>query len=147
MGRGVSNSHLTKGKWRFKTKREWQQWIDTLEESTVRDMSIEVSFTPNPRTFQQNSALHLWCSLQGSAMNEAGFEQRAFFEAARNGYDVPWRTITVKENIWRPVQVAMKKPKSTTEVNKLELSDVYDTVCRALGGIGAPIVPFPSKGL
>jgi hypothetical protein len=45
-------------------------------------------------------------------------------------FDIPWRKYSVKEFLWRPLQVAMTGKESTTKANKLEYPEISETLTR-----------------
>lgn len=94
------------------------------------------------RTPPQNRALHLFCRHMSEALNDAGLNVMA---TLKHDAEIPWNEHLVKELIWRPVQVAMYDKKSTTELNKLEVSDVYEVINRHLAEKHGIVVPFPSE--
>lgn len=93
------------------------------------------------RSAAQNSSLHLFCRWLSDALNEAGLSVR---ETLREDVEIPWTPDSVKELIWRPVQKAMIGKESTTRMNKLEPSDVYDVLMRHLGEKHGIYVAWPS---
>ena len=96
------------------------------------------------RTTQQNKALHLDFDLIATALNEAGFGMKAVFEVKNQ--EVNWCASTVKEALWRPLQLAMYDKKSTTELTTGEVSKVHDQLMKALGeSLGFPYVHFPDE--
>lgn len=99
------------------------------------------------RTSQQNKALHVDCSLIAGKLNDAGIEKHEFF---KQGYFIPWTTISVKDDIFRPVMKIMFKKNSTTEIekNSNELSEIHDVIMRELGekhGIEYHDFPYDPK--
>lgn len=93
------------------------------------------------RTPQQNAALHLFFTRVAESLNEAGYGVKRFYEEVKK-VEIDWSAGQVKENIWRPVQQAMTEKYSTTELEKIEVSAVYEQVNKVLSEIGIH-VPFP----
>jgi|TARA_S200002703_G_scaffold98191_1_gene84882 hypothetical protein len=93
------------------------------------------------RSDQQNKAMHVYFALVSEALNEAGYGVKRFFEEVKK-VEIDWSEGQVKENIWRPVQQAMTEKYSTTELEKIEVSAVYEQVNKVLSEIGIH-VPFP----
>ena len=46
--------------------------------------------------------------------------------------------------LWKPIQEAVLQKKSTTELKRKEIDDVYDTINLALGQKFGIHVPFPT---
>lgn len=93
------------------------------------------------RTLTQNRALHLWCRLLAETLNDAGFDMKRVIKPE---VDIPWTGPSVKEYLWRPVQEALLQKRSTTDADRTEYTEVYETLSRHLGeklGIQAPEWP------
>lgn len=103
-------------------------------------ISVEVKRL-GTRSAAQNASLHLCCQWIADALNDSGLSVR---QVLREDVDVPWTMIRVKELIWRTVQQAMIGKESTTRMNKLEPSDIYDVLMRHLGEKHGIYVPWPS---
>ena len=99
-------------------------------------------FGRGTRSDPQNRAIHLFCRLLAEALNDAGFDVRRTMKA---DFEVPWNETLVKELIWRPVQIAMLNKKSTTQLNKMEVSDIYEVINQNIASKHAVHVPFPSN--
>ena len=61
--------------------------------------------------------------------------------------DLPWTMETVKELIWRPLQMHVTKKKSTTKLNRVEIDKIYDIFNKYLADRAGVHIPFPSKTL
>lgn len=94
-----------------------------------------------PRTTTQNAALHLYFKEVAEALNGAGLSVQATLQNYKMELD--WSQEAVKDLIWRPVQIALTKKRSTTELAKHgEITDIYEHVNRFLSQMGVH-VPFP----
>ena len=91
------------------------------------------------RTLQQNKALHKYFSLVAEALNDRQLTVKTIIKA-----DIEWNPISVKSLLWKPIQEAVLQKKSTTELKRKEIDDVYDTINRALGEKFGIYVPFPT---
>lgn len=108
------------------------EYIQTLKEREAR------------RTPQQNKALHLYFTHLANALNDAGFSVKQVLE--RKTVDIDWTPESVKELLWRPVQVAALGKTSTTELKKRQDIDlVYSTLNRHLSEQLGLHVAFPSQ--
>jgi len=81
------------------------------------------------RTIKQNRALHLWFEFLAAALNDAGLDQRTVLKPE---VEIPWTPEAVKEQLWRPIQVAMLQKKSTTDLETPEVSKVEEVLVRHL---------------
>lgn len=94
------------------------------------------------RTDQQRKALEVFCKLLADTLNEAGLDQR---KVLKPSIAIPWTQEAVKEQLWRPIQVALYNKRSTTELTKQELDPVHETLMRHLGQtFHIEHIPFPS---
>jgi hypothetical protein len=91
------------------------------------------------RTIAQNRAMHLYFTMLAEELNRRQLTVTNVLKV-----EIDWNPGRVKENLWRPVQEAVLKKKSTTELNKDELDKVYDTLNRALGIKFGVSILFPS---
>jgi len=92
-----------------------------------------------PRTGKQNAALHVFLRLLSQELNAKGYSVQTFF---KEGVEVPFSPEVVKENIWRPIQVAVSGQESSTDLTTTQIQEVYENVNRALSNKGIHI-PFP----
>ena len=95
------------------------------------------------RSLSQNAALHLYCSRLADALNDAGFDMRSF--PWKEGIDIPWNQAMVKEFLWKPVMEVMTGKHSTTEMNTVDPSEIYDVVDRHISQVTGVHVEFPSE--
>ena len=97
--------------------------------------------TGRQRSQTQNAALHLFCSQLADALNDAGFDFRAFI---KEGYPVPFNENLVKEHLWKPIQKAITGKDSTTKPERHEYALIYDSLNVKLAEHGL-FVPWPCK--
>ena len=83
-----------------------------------------------PRTTAQNKALHKFFELLADSLNDAGWNVQ---KTLRHDVEIPWNPALVKELIWRPVQEAMTNKHSTTKLDRLEPSQIYEVLNLHLG--------------
>lgn len=74
--------------------------------------------------------LSIYYGLVANALNEAGADMRTYLPM---GVDIWWNKDTVKNYLWRPVQILKTGNKSTTQLLTTEIDPIYDTVNRHLG--------------
>lgn len=112
--------------------------------STLRDCEVEVRITKKrkKRTELQNRALHLYFDKLSEELNDKGISSHQIFSES---VEMFWTPTLVKE-IWRKVQQAMFKKKSTKELLKHEEIDrIYDVMNKLIieRSGGQVSVPFP----
>ncbi len=96
-----------------------------------------------PRTDQQRKAIEVYCRELAEALNDAGYEMKAVMEV--KDVDIPWTQKSVKEVLWRPIQIAMKDKVSTTEIEKLDVSDIYRVLDRHISSNFGVHIEFPNQ--
>ena len=95
------------------------------------------------RTDKQNNSLNLWVRQSAEALNAAGMDMR---KTLREDWEIPWTEESFKEHIWRPIQKAMFGYESTTEASTSDYNEIYQTICRELGGRkGVARPPWPDR--
>lgn len=88
---------------------------------------LQISFNyDKTRSSQQNSALHVYCKLLAIELNNAGYS----FVIILNGKETEcdWNMERVKDFLWRPIQEALKKEKSTAKVSTKDYPEIYETL-------------------
>lgn len=112
--------------------RNFQKMIDgAIYQVDIKNLDI--------RTIKQNSAMHKFFELVAIALNDRGLTVSKTIKA-----DINWSPASVKEVLWKPIQNAVLKKKSTTELTRDELDKVYDVINLALGHKFGIYIPFPS---
>jgi hypothetical protein len=97
------------------------------------------------RTDQQRKAIEVFCRTLADTLNAAGLDQRKVLAAMKEGVEIPWGQESVKDTIWRNIQIALVNKQSTTELETIEVSRVYDVVNRFTSERFGVSVPFPDR--
>lgn len=93
------------------------------------------------RTIQQNKSLHLYCEMLAEALNEAGLDMRVVLKPE---VDIPWTKESVKEHLYKPILKIMLDKDSTTEMDTVNPSEVYQVLDRHLAEKFGVSVEWPS---
>ena len=105
------------------------------------NVPVEPVKKPVLRTDRQNRAMHLWFTQLAETLNAAGLDQR---KVLKPSVSIPWTSEAAKEQLWRPIQDAMYKKESTTELTKTEVGRVEEVLTRHLQEkFGVEIPQFP----
>ena len=131
-------------RWTLHTSEQLANFDAFIQQAWLAGKKPTVEFCEGmtgTRTPTQNAALHLWLTQLAMALNEAGYDIKAF--PWKEGVDLPWDQHAVKERLWRPVQEAMTGKESTMEASKTEYGDVYEALTRHLANILPGFVPPP----
>lgn len=91
------------------------------------------------RTSQQNKALHLWIELMAKELRSEGQTMNTILK-----FDIPCTPYNFKEYIWRPVQEAYMKERSTTKLTTQDINVIYEVISKELSTRAGVYIPFPS---
>ena len=94
------------------------------------------------RTSLQNNSLHLWFDQVAEALNAGGWNVQ---KTLRHDVEIPWNGTLVKELLFRIVMVAMTGKHSTTELDRLEPSQIFEVLNLHLGEKLGVFVVWPSE--
>lgn len=94
------------------------------------------------RTIQQNKALHKYCRMLSDALNEAGLDMK---KTLKPEVDIPWTPENIKDNIYKPVLKALTGKTSTSEMDTVNPSDVYEIINRHVASKFGIHVEWPSR--
>ena len=94
------------------------------------------------RTILQNKALHKYCELLAEALNDAGLDMKVVLKPE---VDIPWTKESVKNHLWRPIQLIMMDKESTTEMDTTDPSKIYDVLDRHISEKHGVHIPWPSN--
>ena len=108
----------------------------------AKTLVCEVKGDRSKRTALQNRAIHKFCDLLATALNDAGWDMK---KTLSKQADIPWHQMTVKQFLWRPIQVAMLNKSSTAGLEVDEVAKVYETLNRHTASKLGVSVIFPSK--
>lgn len=93
------------------------------------------------RTSPQNRSLHLYFDMLAEKLNESGLDMR---KTLKPGIEIPWTRESVKNHLWRPIQEAMTGKHSTTELDTVDPSAIYEVLNRHLSEKFGVSVEWPS---
>ena len=108
-------------------------------------LEIKIVRRAKQRTDQQRKAIEVFCRELATVLNDAGLDQRAVLAQMREGVEIPWSQDTVKDTLWRRIQIAILGKESTTKLDADEVSRVYDTLNRWTGTTFGISVQFPEN--
>jgi len=93
------------------------------------------------RTERQSRSLHLMFEHLAQELNDAGLDMK---KTLKPEVDIPWDKQTIKDYLWRPIQEAMLKKESTTEITTKEIDRVMNVLTRHLANRFSIEIQFPS---
>lgn len=119
--------------------------IQAIEPDPNRPMEVIIRKRKLTRSGKMNRCLHKYCQMLADALNDAGYDFKRFLEVSEYKIDVPWSPELVKEQLWRPVQIARTGHESTTEATNFQYQDVYQIVDQRVGELTGVSVPWPHQ--
>jgi hypothetical protein len=96
---------------------------------------------PQPRSNQQNKAIHVLFRNISDVLNEDGLDVEKVL--SKKTMAINWTDEMVKELLWRPAQMTMFGKKSTTELTTAQIDQVFAVIHRFLTKLKVE-VEFPS---
>lgn len=104
---------------------------------------VEVDYSPaKQRTLKQNSSIHKYYGLLATAFNDAGLTVQ---QTLSKPLEMSWSPVLVKELIWRPLQIALTGKESTTKLETVEVSQIYEEINNFTATDKGISVPFPNR--
>ena len=94
------------------------------------------------RTILQNRSMHKYFTLLSLALNSAGWDM---VKTLSKQVDIPWSSTSIKERLWHPLQQALTQKASTADLERPEVSQVYDILNRHTASKLGVSVPFPDQ--
>lgn len=95
------------------------------------------------RTTLQNRSIHKYCSMLADTFNNAGLDMLAVLKVKK--VSVSWTMDSVKDVLWRPIQVAMFNKESTTQLETDQVSRVYEQLAKHLAENFNVTQSFPNR--
>ena len=96
------------------------------------------------RTTLQNKSIHKYCSLLAEQFNDAGLDMVTVLKEKEA--EVSWSMESVKDVIWRSIQVALFPDKtSTTQLETHEVTKVYEQIARHMASKFNIQQSFPNR--
>ena len=123
----------------FHLEEAIRELTETFEKTGYVEMECT---TVQTRTARQNRALHVYLRLLGEALNEAGLDQR---KVLKSEFPIPWTTESAKQNLFSPIMKAMFDIDSTTKLERIQVSQVYDVLNRSFSEKYGISIPFPES--
>jgi len=133
---------MTGDHWYVRNEQQRRNVLDAVQAYVIGDFGFAVKIETGKRTLAQNSAMYKYFELLAKELNDAGMELH--MEYLGKSIDVPWGKESVKERLWNPIMEAQTGKKSTTRLDRKEISEIYETLHRHMAQTHAIMVPFPS---
>lgn len=124
---------------------EVEPGVDACAHCTHSELCHDPSESEKQRTAQQQKAIEVFCRELAKELNSRDLDQKRVMAAIREGVELPWRQESVKEDIWRNMQIMLLGKVSTKDLAPSEVSRVYDVINRFLVDRFNFSLPFPDR--
>ncbi len=110
----------------------------------LEEGEYELEIRSPKRTNSQNKAIHLYCEMVATALNDSGIDKKVVLSLLKES--IPWSKETVKEDLWKNFQKYMGLGVKTSKLKTNEVSQIYDLVNRFLSEkLKLDYIPFPNE--
>ena len=117
----------------------------SIESARVADrqvIDVEIIKAKKRRTLTQNNAIHRWCELVSTALNEAG-KIRIIIMPGGKEVVSSWSMEAFKRDVWHTIQAAHLDTSSTADLEPKQVSEIYEIINRDVLAEINIHVPFP----
>jgi len=123
---------------------EMAQDVRDLASKDIPEFGFHITFglKAGKRTTKQRNAMEVYFRLLAETLNDAGLDMK---RVLREEIDIPWVQASVKEHLWRPIQLALTDKPSTANLERDEVSKIYKVLDKNLGEKLKVHVPFPQN--
>ena len=115
--------------------------IDDLRNQPIGEFGYLVKIETGKATTAQRNSMHLYFRQLAQVLNDAGLDMVAVL----NDAEIPWSEHTVKSEIWGKVMKAITDKTSTTQLDRDEVSKIYEVVNRHLASTFGVMLSFPNR--
>ena len=116
---------------------------DLVEKHGLVTVDYKVGRT---RSSFQQAALEVWCRQVAEFFNEQDIPRAIKSPIFKKGeMDAPWSRAAVKNEIWRPIQIAKTEKESTTRATSREFFEIHEFIVRAFAEKGLQLPPWPVR--
>ena len=127
--------------WRASSQHTFDEFIKHADLLYKKHGEVTFTWTTgNRRTAKQNNALHLWIRWLVKALNDAGLDMR---KVLKPSIQIPWTEESAKEHLWHPVQKIVCGKEKSSDLDKKEVSEVYEVLNRHLSEKFGVSIEFP----
>lgn len=106
----------------FRNAKQFSAWFESVMDKNQWPFCLQSQYNIGTRSLPQNAAMHKHFQNIADGLNELGIDQKVVFDARETSVLTKWSGDSVKESLYRPLMFALTKKKSTTQLNKMEVS-------------------------
>ena len=126
------------------TKEHRYNLLADLGSMGFPEFGYHVEIKTGKRTSRQRNAMEVYFRLLAKELNNAGLDMRVFL---KESVTLDWEQASVKKMIWHPIMKIQTDKDSTADLDRDEISPIYDTINRHIGEKHGIYVPFPERRL
>ena len=116
--------------------------VSDLDAMGFPEFGYHVEVKTGQRTSSQRNAMEVYFRLLAKELNAAGLDMRIFLKPS---VALDWDQPNVKKRIWHPIMKIQTDKDSTAQLERDEISPIYDTINRHIGETHGIYVPFPQR--
>ena len=128
--------------WHIDTPHKRDKLIEHINAKPIPDLGYVTWFETGKRTTKQNNSIWLYCTQLAELLDAGGHEFH--MEYLGKSCEVPFNKDLVMDYLWRPIQIAETGKKSTTKLDRAEVSQVFEILARWLATHKHIVLDFPS---
>jgi len=116
---------------------------ELVEKHGLVTVEYKIGRTRSP--FQQ-AALEVWCRMVADLFNEQDIPRAVRSPIFKKGeMEAPWSRASVKDEIWRPIQIALTEQESSTKPTTKQYVEIYEYIVRAFAEKGIQLPQWPVR--
>ena len=127
--------------WHITNSNQLDSLIEHLRDKPISEHGYLVQVKTGKATTAQRNSMHLYFRQLAQVLNDAGLDMVAVL----NDAEIPWSEHTVKAEIWGKVMKAITDKTSTTQLDRDEVSKIYEVVNRHLASTFGVMLSFPNR--
>jgi hypothetical protein len=135
-------------RWTLNNNEHWENFCAYRTQMLLAGKPITVEFVTAPvgnRTPTQNNCLHEYCENVAIALNDAGYNRVISSPILSRDIELEWDMQSVKDLIWRHVQIAQTGKESSTSLTTIECSAIYEVISRYLASQFGLQILWPTR--
>lgn len=129
--------------WTINSEQSLANFKAHLDSLFAEKKYVQVKWkTGKAYTQPQHNSIFLFCEMAAQACNDAGLDMRAML---KQDVEIPWTKESFRNQVWNVMMEAMYDKKSVKELNRDEVSMIYEVINRHLGDKHGLFVEFPNR--
>ena len=117
-------------------------FADKVRTMNLPEHGVVITVTFGVRTTKQRSAMEVYFRQLAEALNDAGYHMA---KTLKEGAEIDWTQESVKKEIWGKVMEPLTGKTHTSDLERNEVSEVYENVNRFIATRTGVMVAFPSR--